>query len=92
LSRLLLPLKWFGVSERRTAGILGASWTAFPLLWDSARNALVRSDLSQPRRFRDLAPRLSDFIAGLYAETGTDGNAPADTPPRENEPEGKVLG
>lgn len=88
LSRLLLPLKCFGVSERRTAGILGASWTAFPLLWDSARNALVRSDLSRPRRFRELAPRLSDFIAGLYAETGSDGDAPfpvaardADSPP-----------
>ncbi len=69
LSRILMPLKYVGISERRTAGILSLSWTAVPVLWDTARHSLRRSDISRTTHLRNLIPALSDFIAGMFAET-----------------------
>lgn len=69
LSGVLSPLKYVGISERRTAGILTLSWAAVPILWDTAGRVLRRSDVSRATHLRNLIPLLSDFIAGLYAET-----------------------
>ena len=69
LSKLLTPLKYVGISEQRTAGILTLSWTAVPVLWDTARHSLRRSDISRTTHLRNLIPALSDFIAGMFAET-----------------------
>ncbi len=69
LSKLLMPLKYVGISEQRTAGILTLSWAAVPVLWDTARQSLRRSEISRTTHLRRLIPALSDFIAGMFAET-----------------------
>ncbi len=69
LGRLLSPLRYMGMSERRTAMILSLSWTAFPFLWDTARATIRKANLKRAGGLRKLIPLLSSLIATLYMGT-----------------------
>lgn len=69
LGRVLFPLRYLGVSEKRIATILSLSWAAFPFFWDTARAAIREADLKKVGNFRNLIPVLSSLIATLYMET-----------------------
>lgn len=69
LGRILYPLRYVGVSEKRIATILSLAWAAFPFFWETARAAIRKTDLKKPKNLRNLIPLLSDLIATLYLET-----------------------
>ncbi|MEE8397653.1 MAG: Gx transporter family protein [Desulfobacterales bacterium] len=69
LGRVLLPLRYVGVSEKRIATILSLSWTAFPFFWDTARATIRQANLKKAGNLRNLIPLLSSLIATLYMET-----------------------
>lgn len=69
LGRVLLPLRYLGVSEKRIATILSLSWAAFPFFWDTARATIRKANLKKAGSLRNLIPLLSSLIATLYMET-----------------------
>ena len=72
LVKVLSPLRYFGVSEERTATILSLSWTAVPHLLDTARRAIRAANLKNAKNVRNLIPLLSNLIAALYLATEPD--------------------
>jgi energy-coupling factor transport system permease protein len=72
LAKVLSPLRYLGVSERRTATILCLAWTAVPHLWDTARRTIRAADLKNAKNLRGLLPLLSNLIAALYLTTEPD--------------------
>ncbi len=65
----LSPLRYLGISEERIATILSLSWTALPVLWETARRAIRDAELKKVKHLRNLIPQLSSLIATLYMET-----------------------
>jgi len=70
VGKLLIPLRYVGLSDRRLAMILSLSWAAFPFFWQTARDAIRAADLKQAKGLRGLVPLLSNVIAALYLATG----------------------
>jgi heptaprenyl diphosphate synthase len=72
LVKILSPIRYFGVSEKRVATILSLSWTAVPHLLDTARRAIRAANLKNAKNVRNLIPLLSNLIAALYLATEPD--------------------
>jgi len=70
LSRILSPLRPFGISGKRIAAILSLSWTAIPIFWEIARASIRKLDLKKAKDPRNLITFMSDIIVNLYLETG----------------------
>ena len=68
LALLLSPLKYMGISARRTASIMSLSWNAVPVLWETTREAISSADLKKAKNYRNLIPLLSRLISRLYLE------------------------
>jgi heptaprenyl diphosphate synthase len=68
LARMLSPLRYVGISERRVAMTLTLSWNAMPFCWDAVRKAIRTSDASRMRNLRNLIPALTHMITTLYLE------------------------
>ncbi|MFZ2631509.1 MAG: Gx transporter family protein [Desulfosalsimonadaceae bacterium] len=69
LTTVLLPLRYIGVCEKRTAMILSLAWTALPVIRQAARRAIKNGNFSNVRNLRNLMPLLSRLICDLYMET-----------------------
>ena len=69
LAFLLSPLKYTGISTRRTAEILSMSWAAIPLLGEKVRSTIFNADFKKAKTYRELFPLLSELISSLYLET-----------------------
>jgi heptaprenyl diphosphate synthase len=69
ISRILSPLKYIGISEKRTAAIISLSWNILPVIWDRVRFSIRKANLSNIKNIRLLIPSLSSLIAGLFMET-----------------------
>lgn len=69
LAKLLSPMKYLGISEKKVVMILSLSWTAIPVIWEAARVAIREADLTKPRNLRNLIPLLSNLISGLYLKS-----------------------
>jgi heptaprenyl diphosphate synthase len=97
LTRVLSPLKYIGISEKRTARILTLSWAAIPIIWETARHAIRQTNFSKASEIRSLIPLLSSLIAGLYMNTNPESplwkrvrseKADVDHPPETITPDG----
>ena len=71
LAKILSPLRYLGVSEKRIATILSLSWTAVPFFWGAARRAIRALNLKKAKNLRNLIPVLSNLIATLYSDAGS---------------------
>ncbi|HAZ10699.1 MAG: hypothetical protein A2047_02220 [Omnitrophica bacterium GWA2_41_15] len=69
LSRILAPLQPLGISGKRIAAILSLSWTAMPILWETAKAGIRELDLKKAKNPRYLIMFISDIIANIYLET-----------------------
>ena len=69
LARVLLPLRYLGVSQQRVATILSLAWTAIPHVWETTQGAILAANLKNARNLRNLLPLLSNLIAMLYLNT-----------------------
>ncbi len=69
LSRILSPLRPFGISGERIAAILSLSWTAIPVFWEMARDSIKELDLKKAKDPRNLITFMSDIIVNLYLQT-----------------------
>jgi len=69
LSKVLSPLRAFGISAERTAAIFSLSWMAIPVFFEMARGIIRESDLKKVKNLSNLIPLLSDFITRFYLET-----------------------
>ncbi len=69
LARVLLPLRYIGVSQHRVATILSLAWNAVPYVWENTRNAIFSANLKKAENLRNLLPLLSSLIAELYLNT-----------------------
>lgn len=69
LGRVLSPLRFVGFSTQRIAAILSLSWSAIPVFWEIARDALRAADLKRIKGLRNLISVLSDIVTSLYLET-----------------------
>jgi energy-coupling factor transport system permease protein len=67
-ARMLSPLRFVGISERRVATILTLSWSAMPFCWEAVRKAIRTSNVSSMKNLRNLIPALTHMIATLYRE------------------------
>jgi energy-coupling factor transport system permease protein len=67
-ARMLSPLRYVGISERRVATILTLSWSAMPFCWEAVRKAIRTSNVSSMKNLRNLIPALTHMIATLYRE------------------------
>ena len=72
LARLLLPLRYLGISQKRVATILSLAWTAIPHVWETTRGAILAANLKKAKNLRNLLPLLSNLIARLYLNTETE--------------------
>jgi len=68
LAKILSPLRYMGISEKRIATILSLSWTAVPFFWETARRAIRAANLKKVGNLRSLIPVLSNLIAMLYSD------------------------
>jgi energy-coupling factor transport system permease protein len=68
LARMLSPLRYVGVSEKKVATTLTLSWRAMPLCWEAVRKAIRTSNVRGMRNTRNLIPALAHMIATLYRE------------------------
>ena len=68
LARMLSPLRYVGLSERRLAATLTLSWRAMPFCWEAVRKAIRTSNVSSMKNFRNLIPALTHMITTLYVE------------------------
>jgi heptaprenyl diphosphate synthase len=68
LARVLSPLKYLGVPEKKIATILSLSWTAVPFFWEEARKTIRATNLKKVEGLRNLIPALSHLVATLYAD------------------------
>ena len=68
LARMLLPLRYVGISEKRVATILSLSWSAMPRCWETVRKAIRTSNVKGVKNVRNLIPALAELIATLYRE------------------------
>ena len=68
LARVLSPLKYLGVPEKKVATILSLSWTAVPFFWEAARKTIRATNLKKVEGLRNLIPALSHLIATLYSD------------------------
>lgn len=66
LARVLLPLRYLGISRQRVATILSLAWTAIPHVWETTRGAILAADLKKAKNLRKLLPLLSNLITMLY--------------------------
>ena len=69
LARVLLPLRYLGISQQRIATILSLAWNAIPHVWAVTRNAIFSANLKKAENLRNLLPLLSTLIAKLYLNT-----------------------
>jgi energy-coupling factor transporter transmembrane protein EcfT len=69
LARVLLPLRYLGISQQRVATILSLAWTAIPHVWETTRAAILAANLKKAKNLRNLLPLLSNLIAMLYLNT-----------------------
>lgn len=69
LTKVLSPLRFFGVSQERMALILSLAWMALPLFWQKAGDAIRQQDFKKMKGVRNLMPALADIVAGLYLDT-----------------------
>ncbi len=83
IAKGLSPLRYLGISERRIATILSLSWTAIPVLWETARRAIRVAELGKVKNLGNLLPLLSQLIATLYMETETEGGLWRSTRPEQ---------
>ena len=67
-ARMLSPLRYVGISERRVATILTLSWSAMPFCWEAVRKAIRTSNVGSMKNLRNLIPALTHMIATLYRE------------------------
>lgn len=74
LAKVLIPLRYLGISETRMAKILSLSWTALPVTWNTVRNAIRNGNFSKAKNLRNLMPLLSSLVADLYMGTESDSN------------------
>jgi len=72
LARVLLPLRYLGISQQRVATILSLAWTAIPHVWETTRGAILAANLKKAKNLRNLLPLLSNLIAMLYVNTETE--------------------
>jgi len=72
LARVLLPLRYLGISQQRVATILSLAWTAIPHVWETTRGAILAANLKKAKNLRNLLPLLSNLIARLYLNTDTE--------------------
>ena len=72
LARVLLPLRYLGISQQRVATILSLAWTAIPHVWETTRGAILAANLKKAKNLRNLLPLLSNLIARLYLNTETE--------------------
>jgi len=72
LARVLLPLRYLGISQQRVATILSLAWTAIPHVWETTRGAILAANLKKVKNLRNLLPLLSNLIARLYLNTETE--------------------
>jgi energy-coupling factor transporter transmembrane protein EcfT len=72
LARVLLPLRYLGISQQRVATILSLAWTAIPHVWAITRGAILAANLKEVKSLRNLLPLLSNLIARLYLNTETE--------------------
>ena len=72
LARVLLPLRYLGISQQRIATILSLAWTAIPHVWATTRGAILAANLKEAKNLRNLLPLLSNLIAMLYLNTETE--------------------
>lgn len=68
LARVLSPLRYVGISERRVATTLTLSWRAMPFCWEAVRKAIRTSNVSGMKNLRNLIPSLTHMITTLYIE------------------------
>jgi energy-coupling factor transporter transmembrane protein EcfT len=72
LARVLLPLRYLGISQQRAATILSLAWTAIPHVWATTRGAIFATNLKKAKNLHNLLPLLSSLIARLYLNTETE--------------------
>jgi energy-coupling factor transporter transmembrane protein EcfT len=72
LARVLAPLRYLGISQRRIATILSLAWTAIPHVWATTRGAILAANLKKAKNLHNLLPLLSSLIARLYLNTETE--------------------
>ena len=69
LSKIMVPLRYIGISEKRAANILSLSWAVLPSIWQKGREAITNGNFSKVENLKNLLPMLSNLIADLYMET-----------------------
>ncbi|MCP4113095.1 MAG: hypothetical protein GY749_47465, partial [Desulfobacteraceae bacterium] len=87
LARVLRPMKYIGLPEKKIAMILTLSWTAIPVIWETARKAIRDANLTKAENLRNLIPLLSNLISALYLKTETENSLWEHTDRKEKSPE-----
>ncbi len=78
LTKLLSPLRAFGIPVERSAAIVSEAWLAIPAFWGTVTDTFHIENLKKLRGIRDFVPLLTELIAALYVEAedaGIDGSA-----------------
>ena len=73
LARMLSPLRYVGIPEKRVAMTLTLSWKAMPFCWEAVRTAIWTSNVSSMKNLRNLMSALTDMITTLYVEATPEG-------------------
>jgi len=68
MAKVLFPLRFVGISQKRIALIVSLSWMAIPVFWGIARKAIGTAEFKKVKNLRNLIPRLTDIIAEFYLE------------------------
>lgn len=88
LGKLLSPIRHLGMSQERTAGIIVASWTAFPAMWETTRCSIRKARLSESGKIRPVVDMLSHLIADLYRNLETMDDSPETSSSKTNRDSG----
>ncbi len=85
LAKVLSPMRYLGIPEKKIAMILTLSWTAIPVIWETARKAIRDANLTKAENLRNLIPLLSNLISALYLKAETE-NSLWENSDRKQEP------
>ena len=72
LARVLLPLRYLGISQQRIATILSLALNAIPHVWAITRSVIFSANLKKAENLRNLLPLLSNLITKLYLNTDSE--------------------
>jgi heptaprenyl diphosphate synthase len=69
VTKLLSPLRVFGIPVHDVAAVLSEAWLAIPTFWETVVDTFRVRNLKKLRGVRDFVPLLTDLIAALYLES-----------------------